>query len=397
MKPVVCGVMIIMMCLLCPVPQSLGDSIEKQNIAAIGQHIDLGIVSIPWSRANSYFGYIYPVNGLSVANIDTGPQTWKTKGYNSYKGESSWDQMDDLPSSNLSSPNMIVFPCSETKPATETFGGILIFHYKNHTGAVEFLRIDSAGLHYRYRIFSAESDSLTVTGNTEPSVINYNDAHTYEICPENPIPAIHISNNSSVILLPGSSPIDSVSIIEGTLILKGPGEYIMGDVKIHKKGRFRLVDDAVLRITGDWDNSGEFDTFSGQVIFDGDRPQTISGDTSFYSLEIDTRYQVATDNIHVEELSVHSGIFIPGTQSQIRNGYISSDGLMMPEANGVLYITGNIYNDGGFIHNCGRVVLNGTVRQYIRMGYYPFYILDIKNTDVYWETPLMMDEENMCP
>jgi len=64
---------------------------------------------------------------------------------------------------------------------------------------------------------------------------------------------------------------------------------------------------------------------------------------------------------------------------------------MLPEASGVLYITGDIHNEGGFIHNYGRVVFNGTTRQYIEMGYYPFNILDIENTDVYWETPLVKD------
>lgn len=396
MKTAVCGLLIAVSCLLFPPPHASGNTI-RECVAPMGQSMDLEIVAIPWSPANKFFGYIYPVKGLSVANTATGPKTWNIKGYQTYEGELSWNQIKTPYNSRFSFSSMIVFPCTETKLQNEPRGGILVFKYKHHMGAVEFLKIDSEGLHYRYQIFYNQSDLSLFSEGASSAVEHYNEDRFYEIVPDDAGRGIQISGSASVSVLPGPTPIDSISVLNGTLTLKGPGEYIVGDINIYKNGILRLGKNAVLRVSGDWHNSGGFETFSGAVIFDGDCPQTISGDTSFYSLLIDTRYQVFTESIHVEELSVYSGIFSPGTQSQIHNGYIFSDGVLLPQTNGVLYIAGDLYNEGGFIHNCGRIVLNGPAQQYIKMGYYPFNILDLKGTDVHWETPPAMDEENVCP
>lgn len=106
------------------------------------------------------------------------------------------------------------------------------------------------------------------------------------------------------------------TIIIGLLLLWVP---LCGDVSINANGLVHIDNNAQLTVHGSWDNNGELNAASGSISFAGSADAAISGEQTFYQLNINLSPDAVIQcNSAIEVaslLTVLSGVLDAGTQS----------------------------------------------------------------------------------
>ena len=384
-------VIVYILCILVIAVSGYSEILKGEEVCRLGDRIRIGSLAIPWSKANSTYGYIYGVEGLSYANVGPCPSDWKTAlSYRSYDGFETCADINQDDGISLSSPSVLVFSSAQD-PSVADHRGILLFRYQGLWGAIEFVNINESGLHYKYWLNTAGECQFTsdLSGNPDGKTISNYDAVS-------PYPSgddekniehedVEITGGENIVFNSSLSITGSLKIKDGTLILngaKGSEEYHVKDVEISRNGALIVQGAPTLFVSGNWDNRGQFVPDAATVIFTGDGPQQISGATEFYSLEIDTVSQVESSTIYADILSVHSGLFAPGSESIFNHLFIGENGILYPVWGAYIFIQGDLDNMGSFFHNEGTIILDGRERQYIDIGDDPFYNLSITGRDV---------------
>ena len=383
--------------------------LEGQGMSKMGQKIQMGSLSIPWSRANSHYGYLYDVEGLSYANVVPGPLSWnngsifKSVHYKTYIGFQRLSEIDLGEVMSLTSPATLVFSTASDAFVPDERGSLL-FRYRNLWGVIDFVRIDAGGLFYKYRL-NTEGECRFIRGSGgagSPGFFQKNasswmsldqeyppeDSQTYDQVYDSmqKYENLEITGGASLVFTAGLTARTSLNIQDGTLVLKGGEPSYLKDVEIGVNGALIIQGDATVFVSGNWSNQGVFASSGGPVVFAGDGPRKISGYTEFYSLEIDTASRVEASKISAHILSIHSGLFIPATDSSFTHIFIGENGLLCPESQAIISVGGDLDNGGVFFHNDGTILLDGSERQYVDMGDDPFFNLVIQGEDVVFVT-----------
>lgn len=384
-------VIVSILCILVIAATGYSEILKGEEVCRLGDPILIGSLAIPWSKANSTYGYIYSVEGLSYANVGPGPSDWKTAlSYRSYYGFERCADINQDYVISLSSPSMLLFSSAQD-PSMPDHRGILLFRYQGLWGAIEFVNINESGLHYKYWLNTGGECQFTseLPGNSDGKTIpNYDAVSPYPSGDDEKnieYEDVEITGGENIVFNSPLSITGSLKIKDGNLILngaKGSEEYHFKEVEISGKGALIIQGAPTLFVSGNWDNRGQFVSDAATVIFTGDGPQQISGTTEFYSLEIDTVSQVESSTIYAHILSVHSGVFAPGRESFFHHLFIGENGILYPVWGSYIFIQGDLNNMGSFFHNEGTITLDGTERQYIDIGDDPFYNLSITGQDV---------------
>ncbi|MBN1414871.1 MAG: gliding motility-associated C-terminal domain-containing protein [Bacteroidales bacterium] len=106
----------------------------------------------------------------------------------------------------------------------------------------------------------------------------------------------------------------------------------------------QMINNGILYVQGNWNNTGIYEEMQGRVIFNGTVPQSIShNNQAFFHLVINGGEISAEDNITIHgSLSLLSGIVTPSERSQIVLTH-QSDILSSSELS---YINGPLYHSG---------------------------------------------------
>ncbi|MCP4115025.1 MAG: hypothetical protein GY737_06375 [Desulfobacteraceae bacterium] len=374
---------VLAVCMICLCGQAGDcDVIKHQGVSRFGVPMDLGKFKMPWSRANNRFGYVYAVEGVSFANVIPGPPSWTCHGYYSYTGVKADPQTFNPHGIEFSSKALIVFDTLEEKSIQSAPVPTLLIRHNGEFGVIEFLRMDDYGLHYRYGWIGSQTplpDIPPVQEFDEP-VVYFMDSDT--VC-EN----LTITNGATVFVNAGLHVNGSIKILQGTLILDTVNPVEVNDVSISEGSTLILGNDTRLIVTGNWINHGVVLPCHGTVVFSGEGPQKITGSTYFNSLEIDTGFQVEADPMRARSLSIYSGIFAPATNSRFHNVFIDTKGVLLSQEGAEITISGHMDNEGGFVHNYGTVILNGSGPQEIHTNGDSFFNLLISGEDVRFSKP----------
>ncbi|MBI9088726.1 MAG: hypothetical protein JEZ12_05890 [Desulfobacterium sp.] len=348
--------------------------------------MDLGIIKMPWSAANKRFGYVYPVEGVTFANVIPGPPSWESMGYYSYAGVTPDSRTFNPHGVSFSSKALIVFDTFEDDALDSNHRPTLLIRHHGMFGVIEFLRMDDYGLHYRYGwigIHTPLPDIAPVHVFDKPAVYALNSDTAYE--------SVTITNGATVVCNTSLRINGTINILQGTLVLD-PGTHVTAkDVDISEGSTLILGNDTRVIVSGNWINHGLVLANQGTVVFSGDAPQRIVGFTHFNCLEIDNVSQVQADSIAVQSLSIYSGLFIPATNSRFYHVFIDTKGVLFPQEGAGIKISGHMDNEGGFVHNYGTVILNGAGLQEIHTNGDPFYNLWILGDDVRFSKPPVIE------
>lgn len=382
--------MVMVVCVLCLGGQP-GDCgvIKHRGYSRIGSPMDLGKIRMPWSPANKRFGYVYPVEGVTFANVIPGPPSWEPMGYHSYTGATLDSQTFSPHGVSFSSKALIVFDTLEGEALDSNHRPTLLIRHHGMFGVIEFLRMDDHGLHYRYGWigldipFTPLPDLAPAQLFDKPVVYALNSDAVYE--------SVTITNGGTVVCNASLGINGSINIRQGTLILD-PGVHVtVKAVDISEGSTLILGNDTRVVVTGNWINHGLVLPNQGTVVFSGDAPQRIVGSTPFNCLEIDNTTQVQADPIVAQFLSIYSGIFVPATDSRFHHVFIDTKGVLFPQEGAGIRISGHMDNEGGFVHNYGTIILNGSGSQEIHTNEDPFFDLWISGDDVRFSKPPVVE------
>lgn len=385
------------------IPQgAFSEIIQGEGSSSVGDHLDLGFVKVPWSKANNYFGYIYEIDGLSFGKVEEGVGEWgKCRGYKTYEGFSDVSVIDDNSSLSFTQENMIVFSVGASENSDIDSRGVLVFKYNDLFGAIDFIKIENNTLTYKYWYNTSGTCSFSdapevyvgsgddSSASTTQIQTTFGQDYVYEFDYSQEYDSVEISGGATVIANSYFNVSDSLVVSDGTLILKGELSRF-NNLEIKADGKVEIFFDGEIFISGNFINQGELIVNSGNVVFNGEKPQSISGNTSFYALDIESESYVRSEQVSVDELSIYEGCFIPGTDSQFKNVFIDLEGILSPARKAVITLNGDMDNTGRFFHNKGTVSCNSGEEQYVHLNGSSFYNLYVKNGST-----VTVDEDNV--
>lgn len=353
-------------------PSVSAEVVQGQGVSRFGEHIHLGPIDIPWSKANAHFGYVYKRPGLSFANVSPGPWIWQPTPYLSYDGFSSVDTIGSPSTMRFSIPESVVFAASPS-PLYQSFNrGILLVRYYHTYGAIYFSKIAGNTIHYQYWYNpSGQCTFNTKNAGSEerPAIREFSEDQMWD--------DLTITEGETFIFDQSLKINGTLEITEGTVILKGKYAEFK-NITIEKNGRLLAPSGTVIVISGNLKNNGELSTNEGTLVFNGNTPQSISGAIQVQTLEIDTTsFVIAHSPLTVQELYLFKGALAPSTGSVFHHIFIDEEGIFYPFYFAEITITGHLYNGGQFFHNGGSVTLSGDTLQYIIMNGEAFYNLNI--------------------
>ncbi len=378
---------VMVVCVLCLWGQA-GDcgAIKHQGYSRLGAPMDLGKIRMPWSRANNRFGYVYPVEGVTFANVIPGPPSWEPIGYYSYAGVKPDSRTFNPHGASFSSKELIVFDTLEDEALDSTLRPTLLIRHQGMFGVIEFLRMDDYGLHYRYGWIGLDTPLPGIS-----PVQVFDKPVAYSIDSDTVYETVTITNGATVVCNASLRINGSIKILQGTLAMAPGTHVVVKDVDIAERSALTLGNDTRVIVTGNWINHGLVLPNQGTVVFSGDEPQRIVGFTRFNCLEIDNNSQVQADPMAAQSLSIYSGIFVPATNSRFYHVFIDTKGVLFPREGAGIRISGHMDNEGGFVHNYGTVILNGSGQQQIHTNGDPFFNLWISGDDVRFSEPPVIE------
>ena len=284
---------------------------------------------------------------------------------------------------SFSSPEHIVFINSSDSKYQYLNRGILLLKYYGNYAALNIAMVKDDTIFFEYwyntsgECFFQSQKEMVPPVQAERNLV-FRDKSVYELNSSKDFDNIEVDGGATVCIGSDITVEKSVIISDGTLLLKN-GSLGLQNLEIKKDGKLMIYFDEIIIIKGDFINNGEFVANAGTVVFNGDTPQTISGEASFYSLEIQNESVVEAGQIDVHELSVYEGDFVPGSLSTFENIFIDSWGAFSPMPHAIIFIGGDMDNRGLFRHNSGTVICSGKKRQYFSMNKDSFYNLFLLN------------------
>jgi hypothetical protein len=385
-------ILVYSLCVLCSSGICYSQMLMGEGTSKPNSIIQIGSLEILWSKANSHYGYIYGVEGLSFAGISSGPSNWGNKHlYKSYQGFNNIEEINQNPNLTFSSSPTLVFSTA-SDPSIPDHRGILLFRYQDMLGGIDFIRIDENGLYYKYWINIQEDDEASTSQSSDSESIVYTEGvHEYHLHQQ--FDTLEITGDSQAIFHSGLTITQSLKITEGSLIINGKEPLYVNNIEIGKNGRLVVQEGSTIFVAGDWTNNNSEFVQTESVVFNGPEPQKISGFTQFNSLEIDTDSIVESSTISAHVLSIHSGIFSPGEDSIFTHVFIADTGILCPVWQTSIFVQGDLINEGKFYHNGGTVIMNGSDRQDIDMGGASFFNLVIPEQNVFFRSPPVAESQ----
>ena len=368
------------------------DVIMGEGTVNAGSYLNINGIRIPWSKANKYYGYLYKTKGVTFANVVVGPKEWNLTCYYTYKGFQAITDIRPDFHMKFSTPDQVVFTNEDTQVPGTTHKGILVFNCNGIYGAIDFIKIQDNTLYYRYWLNTAGKCEFTEPGGNKDENTVFSDGGIYEFDATQEFNSLEIKGDATVILDTDVSVNGTLTLSDGTLILKG-NSADLNTVIIGEKGRLEIAADTEVHIKGNFTNHGEFIANWSNVVFDGIYPQVISGFTLFYGLTIESQnYVVATEAVDVQELSVYNGYFIPADESRFGNIFIDVTGTLFPQMKAAIGIQGDMDIEGRFYHDKSTLTFNGETDQVIITNGAAFYNVTIEGKN---GTTVRMDVKNI--
>ncbi len=385
-------------CVICLWGQA-GDCgvLKQQGYSRVGAPMDLGKIRMPWSRANKRFGYVYAVEGVTFANVIPGPPSWTCKGYYSYVGVKAGPQTVNPQGVSFSSKASLVFDTLEDDALHSPHVPVLLVQHNGVLGVIEFIRMDDYGLHYRYGWI----DPDTIIGDPslpdDPSAIRFDKPVVSNIYSDMDYETVTVTNGATVVFNASLRIKGSIKILHGNVVLEPGIHLFVKDVDISEGSTLSLGRDTRVTVTGNWSNYGSVSPNQGTVVFSGAEPQRIVGPIHFNSLEIDTDFQVDAGPMSAQSLSIYSGVFAPATNSRFHHVFIDTKGVLFPQEEAVILISGHLDTEGGFVHNYGTVILGGFGQQHIHTNGDPFFNLWLLGGEVIFFKPPVIENPFILP
>ena len=237
-------------------------------------------------------------------------------------------------------------------------------------------------------------DAITLNGNAATSFTTGAYTATLGDVLTNTFGTITISDNGQI----DATGYDVSQAANGIINLAGTST--LKAVNITNAGTLQLYfslspfSSSVITLTGNWSNSGTFNTGTGNVTFDGSGAQTLTGTLTgstgmFYDLYINNSAATPSDTVDVDAnqitvtntLTVNDGQFQPASSSDFKDVTINTNGILKPDASAAITASGNWSNSGAFTNNSGTVTFDDSAQTSTISGSTTFYNFTCSTAD----------------
>jgi len=147
------------------------------KVAQLQKPLDLGIVKIPWSRANTQYGYLYEIPGLTFGNVQQG--FWTELTYLSYSGIENISDVSDISifdfssTKNLSNGNYDYIVFADSNNNQNHYNNIVLFKYNDIYGGIEFVDIgNDYSLLYNYWYDDSGIGNFSSLANFDSNIVS---------------------------------------------------------------------------------------------------------------------------------------------------------------------------------------------------------------------------------